>query len=327
MTTTAAAVPRIDRIKVTNFQSVEKADLELGAFTVIVGPSNSGKSAILRALRAVTRNTLAPSAVRAGKTSFTASVEIDGTEVVIERGKSLSTYRIIDPAGNEENFTKAGTSVPEDVQKALSMPAPDGPDLIFSFQIDPPFLLSNTGSVAAKTLGDLTNVSKLHEASREANRRRLESSKLEKIRTEDAIGCATAMQERFGDLPAHNAAIKDARALLEEVKDRAKRRDSLAKALEALEVIEAAERDLKARLDTLPEPADIEALSERAGELLGKRHTLLDALDLLSKIAAAEDTLAREMEAAETEEETCDREYHEALVLAGECPTCGQKVE
>lgn len=320
-------IPRIDRLKVTNFQSVEKADIELGALTVIVGPSNSGKSALLRALRAVTRNELAPAAVRVGKTTLTASVEIDGTEVAIERGKSHSTYRIIDPSGNEEIFTKAGRTVPEDVQKALHMPLPDGPDLIFSFQIDPPFLLNETGSTAAKTLGDLTNVSKLHEASREANRRRLESSKLEKIRMEDAMGCATAMQEKFGDLPAHASAVKDARKMLDSVKDLARKRDVLVGLLEKWDAVVAAEKDLRDRLDTLPIPADIENLSEKAGTLLANRHVLLDSLEILSKIAEAEHTLKTQMETAEAESEKCEREYHEALVLAGTCPTCNQEVK
>ena len=46
---------RLETLEISNFQSVEKADIQLGGFTVIVGPSNSGKSALLRALRAVVR--------------------------------------------------------------------------------------------------------------------------------------------------------------------------------------------------------------------------------------------------------------------------------
>lgn len=323
-----STISRLDRLTVTNFQSVEKADIELGGFTVIVGPSNSGKSALLRALRAATRNSVPASAVRVGKTMFTVGLETEeGARVSIERGKSHSTYRVTPPEKEEQVFTKAGRTVPDDVQTALAMPLPTGPDLVFSFQIDPPFLLSETGTVAAKTLGDLTNVSKLHEASREANRRRLEASKIVKIREDDAVGCASAMQTRFGDLPAHNSAVKTARTMLGEVKDQARRRDTLISLLEALSTIEAAERDIRTRLDTLPEPADIDFLSEKAGSLLADRHALLDSIDTIAKITHAEDVLNRELKDAADAEVQYEREHHEALVQAGQCPTCGQEVK
>lgn len=320
------AIPRIDRLEVTNFQSIEKASIELGAFTVVVGPSNSGKSALLRALRAVSRNEVLPSSVRVGKTMFTATVTTDDKDISIERGKSHSVYRVTLPTGHEEVFTKSGRTVPDDVQKALSLPLPEGPDLVFSSQIDPPFLLKETGTTAAKMLGDLTNVSKLHDASREANRRRLEASRLEKIRTEDAIACATAMKERFSDLPAHNAALKDARALLESVKASAAKRDKVSQLLSSLEMIDAAERDIRARLDELPVPADIDALSEKAGSLLAQRHVLLDHIEVLRKIAEAEETLVRARDESISESEKADQEYHEALKEAGTCPTCSQKI-
>src|SRR5690242_17213241 len=102
----------IERLRVTNFQSIAAADITLGQFTVIVGPSNSGKSALLRALRAVVRNVNSPSAVRAGQSMFTCQIDFDQSEytgktVTIERGKSQSTYRVITAQG-EDVFTKAG---------------------------------------------------------------------------------------------------------------------------------------------------------------------------------------------------------------------------
>ncbi|OWY59023.1 hypothetical protein B7486_76810, partial [cyanobacterium TDX16] len=46
----------IKRVRISNFRSIRYADIELGATTVLIGPNNSGKSAILEALRiALTR--------------------------------------------------------------------------------------------------------------------------------------------------------------------------------------------------------------------------------------------------------------------------------
>lgn len=319
--------PRLERLRAENFQSLAKADIELGAFSVIVGPSNSGKSALLRALRAITRNVNSPSAVRAGKTTFNAAVEFDGTVVSIERGKSQSTYRVALPDGREEVYTKAGRTVPEDVQSILAMPLPAGPDLVFSSQIDPPFLLSETGSVAAKILGDLTNVSKLHAAARESNRRRLEASKLQSLREEDAQAAAARMREQFSDLGEHAKVIRHARESLTSVREKAVLRDRLDSLLADLDVAEAAEEDLNVRLKELPRPADIENLAEKAGELLGRRLALIDILDGMAKATQAAQQLEAVLKDSLEEQQQAEKDYHDALVQAGTCPTCDQPVE
>lgn len=321
-----ATPQRLERLAVTNFQSLGKADIELGAFTVIVGPSNSGKSALLRALKAVVRNVNSPSAVKVGHTAFTAQVAFADTVVSIERGKSQSTYRINLPNGDEEVYTKAGRTVPEDVQNVLRLPLPEGPDLTFSSQIDPPFLLSETGTVAAKMLGDLTNVSKLHAASRESNRLRLEATKIQKIRIEDAAACADRMKSEFSDLRSHSVNLKEARAAFEEVKAKARLAESLTNVLEDFDMTLAAEEDLLTRLEELPQPKDIEALAEEAGGLLGERHALLDAISTLSSLVASESMLLKELESAFESEKVCSFQYQEMLKSAGSCPTCGQEV-
>lgn len=319
--------PRIDRLKVSNFQSLESADIELGSFTVIVGPSNSGKSALLRALRAVVRNVNTPASVRAGKTAFTAQVRFGGTDVVLERGRSQSTYRVILPDGVEEVYAKAGRAVPEDVQQVLGLPTPQGPDLTFSSQIDPPFLLSETGTTAAKMLGDLTNVSKLHAAAREANRRRLEAAKTHKIRADDALGCAQRLREEFSDLPAQAQVLRTARGLLESVQGKAREVDRLTGTLRQIEMAEAAERDLHARLDALPKPADIDALADRASALLTERKALLNIISALAHLTEEEDRLCQTQDPLQAEIREAEQEYHSVLAQAGECPMCGQSTK
>ncbi len=316
----------IDRLQVTDFQSLAKADISLGKFTVIVGPSNSGKSALLRALKAVVRNVNSPSSVRAGKGAFTSAITFDKTTVSIERGKSQSTYRVILPDGSEDLFTKSGRAVPEEIQGLMKLPDPDGPDLTFSSQIDPPFLLSETGSTVAKVLGDLTNVSRLHAAAREANRRRLDASKTGEIRKRDAVAMAAQLHADFSDLPATAAALKDARASLEAVRGDAKTVETIEQYLDRIEVFEASESDLRTRLGELPEPADIEAEAERAGDLMAQRAALVDLLTDLSRYVQAEDSFVSEIEKMKVEEHELESAHQAALKEVGVCPTCNQKV-
>ncbi len=319
---------RIDRLLVTNFQSVENADIEVGGLTVIVGPSNSGKSALVRALKAVSRNVNAPSAVRAGKTAFTASVRSGDTTVSIERGKSQSTYRVSSySTGDEQVYTKAGRSVPEEVQRTLGLPVPEGPDLTFSGQIDPPFLLAETGTTVAKVLGDLTNVSKLHAASKEANRRRLEASKLAKIRREDAVGALTRLRDEFGTLQADAERVKEARAGLDRVRTQAKAVEALRGLLSDLELLDSAEEDLQNRLDGLPVPADIEEQAEAAGRLIGERQVIQNLLQELATLENTEAACVDTVNVAGRAYEDLEVEYVQTLHEAGSCPMCGQSTE
>jgi putative ATP-dependent endonuclease of the OLD family len=46
----------IKRLRIANFRSIRQADIELSPVTVLIGPNNAGKSAILEAIRiALTR--------------------------------------------------------------------------------------------------------------------------------------------------------------------------------------------------------------------------------------------------------------------------------
>ena len=46
----------LERLEVKDYQSLADIDIPLGRFTVIVGPSGNGKSALIRALRALWEN-------------------------------------------------------------------------------------------------------------------------------------------------------------------------------------------------------------------------------------------------------------------------------
>ena len=122
----------IENISVQDFQSIEFGKVDLGKFTVFTGPSSSGKSAFLRALHGLTRNSFNPSQVRLGQSVTTVS-DVDGRKVEAVRGKSKSTYKL-----DDEEYTKAGRAVPEDVEAVLSMPLVADLESSFATQFDKP---------------------------------------------------------------------------------------------------------------------------------------------------------------------------------------------
>ena len=57
----------LNRLRIRNFQSLEDIDLELGQFTVIIGESDTGKSAIIRALKYALINKVGTGFIRHGE--------------------------------------------------------------------------------------------------------------------------------------------------------------------------------------------------------------------------------------------------------------------
>ncbi len=137
----------INSLKISNFQSHKDTLLQFHkGVNVIVGGSDSGKTAILRALRWLTKNRPNGDDFRShwGGESL---VEINTDDkFIITRSKDKENLYIINNAKwDEAKVLKAfGTKVPEEIQKALNID-----DVNLQSQFDSPFLISSTpGEVA-----------------------------------------------------------------------------------------------------------------------------------------------------------------------------------
>jgi exonuclease SbcC len=135
--------------------------------TVITGPSDAGKTAVIRALRWLAFNEPQGEAfihtvrnpdgsVRSACDEASVAVEFkDGTIITKTRRKGKTTYT---HSLYPEPWEKA--EVPPEIKETLGLLKQSYGDtfetcLNFAFQLDPPFLLSETGSAGAKVLGKL----------------------------------------------------------------------------------------------------------------------------------------------------------------------------
>lgn len=309
----------INRIKIKNWQSLQDVDLPLGRMTVIQGPSNSGKSAIMRALRAVTSNVRGSSHITRGAKSTSISVDTPEATVTLERSESTGSYRIVDADGTERVFTKLAGAVPEAVTRALRItPAASGGDsLHFAGQFDRPFLLEESGSAVARVLGELTNVDRILTAVREANRRKASYAATLKTREADLAELKTRAAT-FRDLPQRLARADAAEDLAKQIAQRSDEADRLAAAAQALAVAEG----VLARSSVLPEiPDDAAVLSAQAAltSFSALIRTLTEATNTATAATARVDQATRECDDLATR-------LHDTLVAAGTCPTCGQSI-
>lgn len=149
------------KVSVENFQSLADAQVSVDGLTVIVGPSNSGKSALIRAITAALFNKPGDAFVRVGEK--TAKVELlnaptcDGKvliDLTWEKGRTPAVYTIGSGVG-AEIFTKVGKGVPLAIEEAGYRDVELKDDTLrpqIAGQMERLFLLDNPGSMLVDAL-------------------------------------------------------------------------------------------------------------------------------------------------------------------------------
>ena len=157
-----AKLPWIKKATLRNFKSYKNATFEFSpGVNLIVGPTDSGKSALLTFFEWIYGNN--PS----GTDFITFGTRIGGGTIELSNGYSvtrersrdskINRYIIIDSQGNSQTFTGFGTSVPQEVQEVLGVyqydiGIPRKYTMGFISQFEPPFLLAETDSKKADIL-------------------------------------------------------------------------------------------------------------------------------------------------------------------------------
>lgn len=307
----------LTQLKIQNFQSLRNLVVDLGQFTVLVGPSSSGKSAVLRSVRALVRNVGSPSSVSHGQSLF--SVQANFEDVVIEliRGKAKSSYFL---DGSE--YPKAGVKVPVAVANKLRMP-PGEIELFLADQFDRPYLLSQTGSSVAKELGDLTNASLLLTASREANVRRQRHASVAKLRTAD-VGSVQTRLNGFSSLRTEKDRVVRAREVFSAAVDLQGKLRALSSNAKQWELAEKALSVARSTVDEVPE------IGSRLGsaEKLAIDVSSLDSyIKKISLSAGQRSDSLSSVSTVDTELESLRGSERGLLRELGQCPVCGQSTE
>jgi hypothetical protein len=229
--------------------------------------------------------------------------------VTLEKGEGHGSYRILEGV-REKEYTKLAGEVPEEVTRLLELdPVKEGLSLNFAPQHEPPFLLTSSGSAVARTLGELTKVSTVLEAVREANRRRTSSSSELKLRTKD-LESVSSSSDILKSLNARKDAIyavDNTMLPIKYLEEEISKLDSLVESLGASSV----------------EVSEVHNISEliEAYEDFNAMYKCLEKLrELTIEVTACE----RFYESWSERSDVLEKEFHEALTEAGECPLCGQ---
>lgn len=157
----------ISSIHLTNFQAHSDLLIELDErVTTIVGPSDVGKSSVVRALRWAALNVPVGCMIKDGTKQASVELIADGRRVVRTRG-SENAYSL-----DGKEYRAFRSDVPQDISTLLNLS-----DLNFQGQHDPLYWFSSTAGDVSRQLNAVVNLEiidkTLAEAAREANRAKM----------------------------------------------------------------------------------------------------------------------------------------------------------
>lgn len=274
--------------------------------TVIVGETDQGKSALLRALDAVCYNALEGSSfVRDGCdkaciTVFTA----EGDRVTLEKGPQVNLYRL-----NDKTFDKIGRSVPEAVQKALGIAEltvdSDSLKLQLQPQLEAPFLVTDQGVRATRFLGSVSKVAVIYQA-----------VKLATVKKKDAIISLSTLQLLFSEIKEKVASYDYLEGLGPEIAQLSSyevRLENIEQERSALSNLQDKFKELQTLESGLVKQEDL--LTEIKNHL-NKEFNILQETDRLLRLASLFDKLRQRKEALDFEISAAEARAELLLKLA-----------
>ncbi len=277
----------IRRITIENFMAHKRTVLELSdGVTVITGPNNTGKSAIVEAIRSIAQNPPhSRTAIRHGEKNAAIRIELDSGEIVEwERTDKTALYKARRSAeADPETYAKFGRTPPDDIRALLRLDPVEtetGPvDIHIGNQRYPIFLLDQSGSQAASFFAASTEAEYLLRM-QQALKVRTDRSKSR--HKELARECAEFEKEleRLKPLDAVADVLRTAEALFSAIQEREKALPVLQACLEELEnrvlrsEIKSRESSILATVSLSPTLRETLPVEKLADELVSRTGTL-----------------------------------------------------
>lgn len=184
----------LKNIVLENFQSHKHTSMNFDeGLNVILGPSDSGKSAIIRAIKWALYNE--PSGdyfIREGEREASVTLTFsDNTKIQRKRSKSKNIYILYKKNGEEIKYEGFGTTVPEEIVeeigiKKIRLDSEESNAINLGEQLEGPFLLSEKSSTRAGAIGRLIGVNIIDDALKETLRDIRNTSSVQK-NTEEQV--------------------------------------------------------------------------------------------------------------------------------------------
>lgn len=250
---------KISKVIVENFQSHEYTEVNFGDFNGIVGPSDNGKTALIRAIIwALYNNPSGNSYVRKGENKCQVTILFnDGASIVKTRTPKVHSYDLYEPGTEPMHLEAFGVGPVDEVVAFHRMGFVDlfgeKQTLNICEQLDSPFFLGESPATKALIIGRLGNTEVIDKA----------------------------IKNNAADLREVKAQIKVYKGQLKEVKSELKELKSLDKMGKAIEVA-------KVKLDKIKM---IEAKNENIMQISRKIKDKMEQVKKLEKFVGADEEM------------------------------------
>lgn len=296
------------RLQVRNFQALRRLTLELGQLaTTIVGSTDKGKSAILRALKWLCLNRPAGEAfIRYGAGYTEVELDIDGHTVVRRRGDH-NMYCL-----DDEEYMSFRDGVPEPIADLLRVD-----DVNFQGQHDAPFWFADKPGDVSKQLNQIINLGVIDDTIK-AVATKVRNAKATYGVSRDRLDEARTERDRLAWVP-------EAREQFE----------ALVKACQQADQLALQEQQLTILTSRAHHTGQALRMATRASTALGILAESVEKFRSAEKRAAkqlqaledlVEEAKARACEVNELEEEHVALEEHLHDEMGGVCPLCHQNM-
>ena len=337
----------LQEITIQNFQAHKKLSIEFSpTITTIVGSSDTGKTAIIRALYWLAFNRPGGIAfVRDGAKGTEVKLRAEGKEIIRGKGKE-NLYSL-----GDMNFVAFGNDVPEEISKLLNL----SPTINFQNQHDSPFWLSNTSGEVSRqlnqivnlgiidsTLGNLAGYLRAERAKVEVSLQRVTTAKAERKKLshvkvmDEELKKVENLQTTFTKNRQNCSTIQAICTLVieqQKVVDIASQAYSVGgvavKTGETWAEVQNREKTLQNLVDNIvsfkdiveQEIPDISPLEKLKTKLVGIQQRINDLGQLIYQVQFVKEREWKKRKEAKTEEERFRK------LLGKECPLCEQKIK
>ena len=340
----------LQSLHIKRFQAHEDFQLDFDPhLTVITGKTDSGKSAILRALQWACLNQPSGEAfIRNFTGTAEVSLQVDDRIITRTRGKSINSYSI---DGKELEAFGLG-NVPDEIAQFLNLS-----EVSFQNQLDPHFWLSQTPGQVSKELNKIINLGMIDktmaylasEARKAKSVVNVSETRLAASRErrdslswiQDADNALTALEGLQADIESKRNKCTQLQQLIEQIEEQEKiQRESAAVYAAGMEVVESGQKaiDLAKRLESLQKLVTAIESAEKLSKskILQKEIDVIDAqIVTIEEKRKQRDRLMALIHDIEEAAASVDRWNKEKLrveaelkkLTKGRCPVCNGEMK
>lgn len=295
----------LTKLTLNNFQPHHKKTIEFDLVTIITGPSDVGKSSLIRAIRWIAKNR--PSGdgfITVGKENTRAKIVIDGYRISRAKGKKKGNYYQVD----NRKLKAMGSKVPEAIENILCVS-----DLNFQLPRDPLFWFSLSPGQISKELNRIINLEAIDSSLSSVSSRLRKARSVVEV-TESRLSTAKEKREETKWAVEADKDLKHVEELFSDAQKKEEHHQTLDEWIESCKAQKTKSVNLqKAAKEGEVVIAAVEAAAQINDKVSRLLHLLKSASEQEKEKCQAKEKLKR-----------AEEKLHKSL--KGRCPLCGRKM-